>query len=160
MLLSILLLACTQPENAQPRAASPTPPITAPKAESAGLSCCTTPESTALVNAYVAVNAGLAADDDAAATAALGTLAKASATELPDVAAKAAELAPKPIAEKRDGLKTVSRSLIAYTHAHKGGATSVAEAFCPMADAGWIQQGTTIANPYYGSEMLTCGSFK
>ena len=24
----------------------------------------------------------------------------------------------------------------------------------------WLQKGDTIANPYYGSSMLTCGNFK
>src|SRR5262249_8255129 len=28
---------------------------------------------------------------------------------------------------------------------------------CPMAKANWLQQTGTTANPFYGSEMLTCG---
>lgn len=36
--------------------------------------------------------------------------------------------------------------------------------FCPMADAGkgaiWISEVKDIKNPYYGSEMLTCGSVR
>jgi hypothetical protein len=29
--------------------------------------------------------------------------------------------------------------------------------YCSMKKAGWVQQGSEVANPYYGSEMLTCG---
>ena len=37
-------------------------------------------------------------------------------------------------------------------------------AYCPMAFGGkggaWMQSGKTVANPYYGSQMLRCGSVK
>jgi hypothetical protein len=33
-------------------------------------------------------------------------------------------------------------------------------AYCPMVKKSWLQKGETIANPYYGSEMLTCGDFR
>ena len=33
-------------------------------------------------------------------------------------------------------------------------------AFCPMARKSWIQEDGDIANPYHGSEMLRCGSFR
>ena len=33
-------------------------------------------------------------------------------------------------------------------------------AFCPMVQKPWLQAGTTLQNPYYGSSMLTCGSFR
>jgi Cu(I)/Ag(I) efflux system membrane fusion protein len=29
--------------------------------------------------------------------------------------------------------------------------------YCPMAEAGWVQRGSQVTNPYFGSEMLTCG---
>ncbi len=29
--------------------------------------------------------------------------------------------------------------------------------YCPMAKKDWVQQSTTVANPYEGKEMLTCG---
>ncbi len=29
--------------------------------------------------------------------------------------------------------------------------------YCSMAKAGWVQRGSKAANPYFGSEMLTCG---
>jgi HPt (histidine-containing phosphotransfer) domain-containing protein len=33
-------------------------------------------------------------------------------------------------------------------------------AYCPMAQKPWLQEGSAIANPYYGKEMPTCGSFR
>jgi hypothetical protein len=33
-------------------------------------------------------------------------------------------------------------------------------AFCPMVKKPWLQEGSTLANPYYGSAMPTCGSFR
>ncbi len=35
---------------------------------------------------------------------------------------------------------------------------SVHVAHCPMAKASWLQRSKDVANPYYGSEMLTCGT--
>ena len=32
--------------------------------------------------------------------------------------------------------------------------------YCPMAKKDWVQQTTTVANPYEGKEMLTCGGEK
>jgi hypothetical protein len=33
-------------------------------------------------------------------------------------------------------------------------------AYCPMARKSWAQRGPRIANPYYGKEMPTCGTFR
>jgi hypothetical protein len=33
-------------------------------------------------------------------------------------------------------------------------------AYCPMALKPWLQQDGTLANPYYGTSMPTCGSFR
>jgi membrane fusion protein, copper/silver efflux system len=33
-------------------------------------------------------------------------------------------------------------------------------AFCPMAQKPWLQQGDTLANPYYGKAMPTCGELR
>lgn len=32
-------------------------------------------------------------------------------------------------------------------------------AYCPMVKKSWVQKEAEIRNPYYGSAMLTCGSF-
>ena len=39
-------------------------------------------------------------------------------------------------------------------------ATQVIFAFCPMAPGRWVQRDKIIQNPYFGSEMLTCGVFE
>jgi hypothetical protein len=36
----------------------------------------------------------------------------------------------------------------------------VRAAYCPMKQRPWIQEGDVIKNPYYGSEMSTCGEFR
>ena len=33
-------------------------------------------------------------------------------------------------------------------------------AMCPMVQKPWLQEGSMLANPYYGKEMPTCGSFR
>jgi hypothetical protein len=40
--------------------------------------------------------------------------------------------------------------------APEGGRT----AWCPMALKPWLQQGSVLANPYYGKAMPTCGEFR
>lgn len=159
------LLACSGDAPSAPPAAPPpvTPPPAAaptPVANTAALDCCDNPESTAIVKAYADVNAALSGDKDAEAELTALTTAVHGDADLAPVGDKLAALAGKPIAEKRTGMKGVSADLIAYVHGHAGGEMKVREAFCPMFDAGWIQSGDTIANPYYGSQMLTCGSFR
>ena len=39
-------------------------------------------------------------------------------------------------------------------------ALKISVAFCPMAPGRWLQEGKIIHNPYFGSEMLTCGVFE
>ena len=36
----------------------------------------------------------------------------------------------------------------------------VRTAYCPMKQRSWVQNGDVIKNPYYGSEMSTCGEFR
>ena len=61
----------------------------------------------------------------------------------------------------RIAFQPLSGSLIAVlakNHVQTGGLHA---AFCPMVKASWLQtDGTTIHNPYMGSVMPDCGSFK
>lgn len=60
----------------------------------------------------------------------------------------------------RDSFKDVSAALIEMgkeTGLPKD-AADVQVFRCPMAKANWLQRSGETANPYYGSEMLTCGS--
>jgi hypothetical protein len=36
----------------------------------------------------------------------------------------------------------------------------VRTAYCPMVHHPWLQRGDTLANPYYGKAMPTCGDFR
>lgn len=36
----------------------------------------------------------------------------------------------------------------------------VRNAYCPMKQKPWLQEGDVVSNPYYGSEMPTCGEFR
>lgn len=159
MITLLILLACGG-DKAAPAPAPAKVPLAETKAPDHGFVCCDSDAATSIVAAYIKLNDRLAGDDDAGAKLALTALANAAATELPTESAALAALADKPIKDKREALKPISTRLIAYAKAHTGGEAKVAEAYCPMADASWIQSGSTIANPYYGAEMLTCGSFK
>ena len=67
----------------------------------------------------------------------------------------------KTIADARDAFGRMSDALVAYLDTQKrkpGGGVRVA--YCPMARKPWLQKDGAIQNPYYGSQMLTCGSFK
>lgn len=174
MLSLLLLLAC----ESKPTASAPVAPTIeattpAPKPESKGFdafaaACCDTPDAQGVVDAYLAVQAALAKDDEAGAKAAAAALADraeplangADAEALKAIATGARAMAGQPIADARTTFKAVSTAAITYAGAHKGGAAKVAVTFCPMADASWLQSGKTIANPYYGASMLTCGYFK
>jgi hypothetical protein len=70
----------------------------------------------------------------------------AAATELPDA---------------RDRFGKLSEAVVDYMNGlHLTPPSGVREAFCPMALEPWLQEGTTLANPYYGSAMPTCGAFR
>jgi Cu(I)/Ag(I) efflux system membrane fusion protein len=91
----------------------------------------------------------------AAAAGALGAAAKPLAD-----AARQLESAKK-IEEARAAFGRLSDALLEYSQ--KTGTPlgeGVRVAYCPMAPGSWAQKGDTIANPYYGASMLTCGSFK
>ncbi len=64
----------------------------------------------------------------------------------------------KDIAQLRDSFKGLSEIYIKNGEAIKDG--NIVVASCPMAKARWLQNKGKIANPYYGKEMLQCGSFE
>ena len=70
----------------------------------------------------------------------------ASATEIEDAREKFARLSDAIVAYM-DGLKLTLPD-------------DVRVAVCPMKQKPWLQEGSDIKNPYYGSSMLTCGDFR
>src|SRR5262249_31668968 len=60
----------------------------------------------------------------------------------------------------RETFKTASARIIEVGKSTgiPSGATGVQVFRCPMAQATWLQTASETANPYYGSQMLTCGA--
>ena len=106
---------------------------------------------------YFAAQEALAADDLAAAKTALGALAKESQGTLKTQAQAAADAAD--IAALRKAFKPLSETVIKMELPAGYGVV-----FCPMYDnmkgGSWVQKRGTLANPYFGKLMLTCGEFK
>ena len=73
------------------------------------------------------------------------------------VAARAVSMADD-LTKARAAFGLLSDAVI--KHANRAGLGELKVAFCPMARKSWIQEGGDIANPYHGSEMLHCGTFK
>jgi hypothetical protein len=130
----------------------------APKASSCE-ACCGETECASVVAAYDKVSAALADDDLAAAQAAAATLACCLKCEdQPELAAKVDAFAKAgSLADARTAFKAISAAFVPL--AEKAGADCFIMT-CPMAGADWVQTSATVANPYYGSEMLRCGSIK
>ena len=118
-----------------------------------------------MINQAVAIATSLAQDklDNVATNAAAIDL---EATSLGKPAAKISSAAKDmqkatKITDVRNAFGKLSEALVAYLDAQKrkpGAGLKVA--VCPMVDKPWIQKDGPIQNPYYGSEMLSCGSFK
>lgn len=135
--------------------------------------CCATPSATTLVGAYVDLSEKMAADDEAgagAALTALGAAASAAALDqvLPEpgrtqaeaIATGTAGLVGKPMADVREALASLSVTVISFARDNKGGEAKLTSAFCPMAPGHWLQRDAPIRNPYYGAEMLACGTLE
>jgi hypothetical protein len=115
----------------------------------------------AVMTPYIQIHDALAKDSMDGVSAAASALAKAASSDKTfpsELSQKAQTLAmAKDLATARLVFKPLSETLIkalADNHLNSG----AVEAYCPMAQAHWLQKGTTIANPYFGASMLTCGS--
>ena len=111
---------------------------------------------------YLHIQATLAADSTDGVTdaakfivAAAGDLGDAGAAIV--VAANAIALADD-LVKSRAAFGLLSDAVIKYSD--DAGLGELKIAFCPMARKSWIQEDGDIANPYHGSEMLRCGSFR
>jgi hypothetical protein len=76
---------------------------------------------------------------------------------LPDIATAARKLAAATdLAAARTAFDELTRPLLRWRALVSGARPAVA--YCPMADKSWMQPDGTIANPFYGSAMLRCGT--
>ena len=118
-----------------------------------------------MIDRAVAIQVSLAQDKmDGVAANATGIATEAGTLGKPGEKILAGAMAlqkAKKIEEAREAFGRMSDALIAHLDAekHKPG-NGVRVAYCPMARKSWLQKDGTIQNPYYGSQMLTCGSFK
>lgn len=108
-------------------------------------------------NHYIAAQEALAADDFANAKKALMALAENSKGEFKKLVETAAGADDMKMMRKE--FKQISAKIAGMSVRGDYGV-----AFCPMADnntgAYWVQKKGKIMNPYFGSAMLHCGSFK
>jgi hypothetical protein len=76
---------------------------------------------------------------------------------LPGLQAAAVALAKaETLDAARGAFGDISEAMVNYRNLATGELPHVA--YCPMVKKSWLQSGETIANPYYGSAMLRCGS--
>jgi hypothetical protein len=123
-----------------------------------------------IVDPYLEIQAALAEDSTDNIKANAGTIATA-ATALGAPAMKidtaalqlsaAAEAAEPTIETIRERFGVLSDAIDTYMTGLKlTPPEGVRVAYCPMVKKPWMQKGDTLANPYYGKEMPTCGSFR
>lgn len=159
------------PEHPTPTSEKPDP---SPGAATPAAVVADTPKAKALVealNGYAAMRKALAADDLAGAKAAAPAAAAKVAAMKAENADKAADVdamaaaankvgASADIATARMAFGEFSRTLIGFVAAEKGVAGGVVCYRCPMAKTyqKWLQLGDEMGNPYWGAEMLKCGS--
>jgi len=118
-----------------------------------------------IVDPYLKIQSALAEDSLDQVKANAGDIATA-ATALGAPAMKidmaAVQLsAATELTAARDRFGALSEAIDAYMTGLKLALPEgVRVAVCPMVNKPWMQEGSTIANPYYGKEMPTCGNFR
>ena len=147
----LALSACAPTENPTPT----TPPKESTPEVSVDSTPAEAPASTVLSTHYMDAAAALAEDNLEKAKVALEALANESTGEMKTLAQAAANTGD--IAATRERFKPLSE-LATKMELPK----DYAVAFCPMYKGGskWVQKKGTLANPYFGKTMLTCGSFE
>ncbi len=117
----------------------------------------------AMVEAYLRIQAALAGDSIKGVTAEAATIAQQAQPMGPagqPIAAAAKRIgAATDVKAARAVFGDLSDAMIAAVNGTSA-AKDVRMAYCPMAKKYWLQKGSQIENPYYGSEMLRCGEFK
>lgn len=110
--------------------------------------------SNAVLNDYVKIQQSLSQDTMKDVKESASALEKAATSkEVKDAAHKVAN--SKDLKEARASFKDLSKAVAPLAKKTKGGDFEVYS--CPMANAQWVQKKGSIANPYYGKEMLECG---
>ncbi len=118
-----------------------------------------------IVEPYLKIHDALAKDsvDEVKANAgAVATSAAALGAPAMKIDTAALQLADSAdLADARTKFGALSEAMVAYMNGlHLTPPDGVRVAFCPMVQTHWLQRGSSIANPYFGSRMPTCGEFR
>lgn len=119
-----------------------------------------------LLHLYFALSNALSHDDYGVARAKLDALA--SGEGVSDISGFAGVLndaaTSESISELRSAFESISRTLVEHIEANDSVFSPIYIAHCPMAfdneGADWIQETQTIANPYFGEAMFSCGTIQ
>lgn len=119
----------------------------------------------AIVASYLEIHAQLAADKIDGVKAPAAAIAKhAGSMGEPGTAIAAAAKSLEQAGDlkaAREAFGPLSAAVIAAAKAEGWqGLDNVKLAFCPMVNASWLQKEQSIRNPFYGTQMLTCGEFR
>lgn len=128
-----------------------------------------------IIDAYIQIKNGLVADNKGDAAKGgitllaafsnfnMSQLVEAQHKEYMEIAESAKEhaehIVKSPIGHQREHFETLSTDitdLITLLGTDK----TLYQDYCPMKKAIWLSETKNIKNPYYGSEMLTCGNVK
>lgn len=119
----------------------------------------------AIVDAYTQIQSQLAADkiDDLKGPARAIAGQAATMGKNGEALAKAATAieAAKNLKGARDAFGRLTDAVMAAGKAEGWkDVEGVRIGFCPMVSKSWLQKDEQVRNPYYGSQMLTCGELK
>jgi hypothetical protein len=121
--------------------------------------------SPGVIDPYLKIGEALASDSLDGVTANAGQIATAAsglgalAFKIDTAAVQLTAAGDLPDARAKFGV--LSDAIDSYiTNQHLTRPEGVRVAFCPMVQKPWLQKGGDLRNPYYGSQMLTCGSFR
>lgn len=105
-------------------------------------------KATALLNAVKGVDAAQLTADERKAFSPLQEKISFDARHISEV---------QDIAHQREHFAALSLNMYALAKGVKISSTPVYEEYCPMKKSYWLSKEKDIKNPYYGSQMLTCG---
>ena len=125
-----------------------------------------------LVNAYIAIKDALAADNSTLAAAEAANFEKLASSAVLTGKAKTAFdkeqkkllarahaiRSSKDIETMREEFRGLSDAMIRILQAAPLSSRTVYVQYCPMKKASWLSFESAIRNPYYGNQMLRCGS--
>ncbi|NIG53883.1 DUF3347 domain-containing protein [Chitinophaga sp. Cy-1792] len=118
-----------------------------------------------LTHYYEVKDALVSGNSNAAATAATALITaagnstdKAVQASKDKLVADAQQIASgKDLAQQREQFKQLSADMYTLAKTTKLSEQPVYQQYCPMKKASWLSSSNAIKNPYFGSQMLTCG---